>query len=292
VVSVIPAETPLKIMPLGDSITYGSEPGAYRADLYQLLVNANFNINYVGSETYNSVPWLPSPYQEGHGGYTIGQIYNGFLTWINEIPSPDIILLLIGTNDYGQNMAGAELYATNNLDQLVELIATSRPGAKLIVANLITRTDNTNTENAIETTFNPFVPGIVANHAAQGQQVYFVDMHSALGPSDLLSDNLHPNLTGYTKMAARWFNAITNIIPPPGSTNATVSVSATNVSFAYSGVPGFQYVTQRSTNLGGGEWLAISTNMAPTNGTFQVVDGFTDCGGTPPPAAFYKLLMQ
>lgn len=289
-VQVIPAETPLKIMPLGDSITYGSEPAAYRADLYQLLLNANFNINYVGSQNYNSVPWLPSPYQEGHSGYRIDQIYDGFLTWINEIPSPDIILLLIGTNDYGQYYYTDT--ATNRLDQLVQLICTTRPNAKLFVANLTLRTDVTNIETAIETTFNPFVPGIVANHVAMGQHVYFVDLHSALGQSDLRPDNLHPNPSGYSKMAAAWFNAITNVVTPPGSTNATLHVTKTNAAVTYLGVPGFQYVMQRSTNLASGSWVSVSSNTVPTNGVLQVIDGFNDCGGTPPPAAFYKLLMQ
>jgi lysophospholipase L1-like esterase len=294
-VSVIPSQTPLKIMPLGDSITYGSEPAAYRADLYQLLLGAYYNISYVGNETDNSVSWLPSPYQEGHSGYRIDQIYDGFLTWINTIPSPDIILLLIGTNDYGQNIANAEADATNHLDLLITRITTSRPNAKLFVSNLTLRADpgNPAIEAAIEATYNPYVPIIVSNHAALGQQVYFVNMHPALGTNDLLTkDFLHPNLSGYTKMAAVWFNAITNVIPPPGTTNATVCTTTTNTAINYLGIPGFEYVTQRSTNLGDGTWVSISTNILTTNGLLQVLDGFNDLGGNPPQAAFYKLLMQ
>ena len=180
-VIVVPPVSAMKIMPLGDSITYGQgAPGGYRAPLYQLLTAANFNVNFVGTQNNNPTAWLPQPNHEGHSGCRIDQIQSGFLTWVNSVASPDLILLLIGTNDYGQNYNTAT--ATNRLDQLITLIATNKPNAKLFVANLTLRTDNASTEAAIDTTFNPFVPGIVAKHAALGQQVYFVDMHSALAP--------------------------------------------------------------------------------------------------------------
>ena len=289
-VIIIPPVSPLKIMPLGDSITYGQGAlGGYRAPLYQSLTAANFNVNFVGTQNNNPTAWLPQPNHEGHSGYRIDQISSGFLSWVNSVPSPDIILLMIGTNDYGQNYDTAN--ATNRLDQLITLIATNRPNAKLFVANLTLRTDNAGTESAIENTFNPYVPGIVANHAALGQRVYFVDMHAALSASDLI-DNLHPNQSGYNKMAAAWLQAITRQVPPPGSTNAMINLNGTNATITYSSVPGFQYVTERSTNLNTGSWMAISTNTVPGNGIFQVNDGAVDLGGNLPAAAFYRLLLR
>src|SRR5208337_2107217 len=53
-IAAIPPVTPIKIMPLGDSITYGLyAPGGYRAPLYQQLANANFNVNFVGTQNNN-----------------------------------------------------------------------------------------------------------------------------------------------------------------------------------------------------------------------------------------------
>ena len=54
------------------------------------------------------------------------------------------------------------------------------------------------------------------------------------------------------------------------------------------GVPGFSYVTERSTNLT--DWVEISTNTAATNGVISVTDPFSDLGGNAPPAAYYRLL--
>jgi len=83
-----------------------------------------------------------------------------------------------------------------------------------------------------------------------------------------------------------------------GQTNAPVSVDTNGVvTVTFAGVPGFPYVVQRSTNLETGTgWVPISTNTAPTNGLFQVIDDFSDLNGgvpvppsTPPPSAFYEL---
>jgi GDSL-like Lipase/Acylhydrolase family len=288
-VRVIPVVMPIKIMPLGDSITDGFRAaGGYRAPLYLWLANSGFNFTFVGSQSDNSVSYLPYPDHEGISGSEINSVAAGFVGW-GEAYTPDVILLLIGTNDYGYNDDTAN--ATNRLDQLIELIATNQPNAKLVVANLTLRTDNASAESAIETTFNPFVPGIVASHAAMGQKVYFVDMHSVLGASDL-ADGLHPDQIGYDKLAAKWFTAITNIISPPPFPYPTLSMTTTNATLTYLGVPGFQYITQRSTNPAAGEWLSISTNTLPANGVLQLIDGFSDSGGTPPPAAFYRFSFQ
>jgi lysophospholipase L1-like esterase len=289
-VAAIPPSTPLRIMPLGDSITYGQgAPGGYRAPLYQSLAGTNFNVKFVGSQKNNPAAWLPSLDHEGHSGYRIDQIQSGFLGWVNSVANPDIILLLIGTNDYGQQYATPS--ATNRLDRLIWAIATNRPSAKLIVANLVLRTDNSNYENQIQAGFNRFVPAIVSSHAALGHRVSFVDMHSALGASDLI-DGLHPNQSGYNKMAAAWQKAILELIPAPGSTNASVMPSGTNCKLTYCGIPQFEYITQRSINLAPGSWLPISTNIAPAAGVFEVVDSFSNLAGAVAGSAFYRLIQQ
>lgn len=211
-VTVLP---PTRILPLGDSITWGQPvPGGYRLPLYQLLTSAGFNVDFVGNVTANGASGLPDSDHEGHQSYLINDIISNFPSWISTVSDPDIILLLIGTNDYGFNFDTAN--AINRLDQLISLIVATRPNAKVVVANVTLRTDDPNRNNLIQTTFNAYVPGVVANHAARGQQVYFVDMRSALQASDL-SDGLHPNQSGYNKMAAQWFNVVTNLFSPLGS---------------------------------------------------------------------------
>ena len=218
--TTLAAPPPLRIMPLGDSMTVGDYvPGGYRALLYQMLTNAGYTVVFVGSQTANSATNQISPNHEGHTAYRIEQIDAGLSALANSDPDPDIILLLIGTNDFAQNDEVA--YATNRLDHLISHIGLIRPAAKLIVADLLIRTDYLDLNEMIQTTFNPFVPAIVARHARLGQQVYFMPLCSSLGGSDL-SEGLHPNQRGYEKVAACWFNAITNLISPWGTTNLPV----------------------------------------------------------------------
>jgi hypothetical protein len=78
-----------------------------------------------------------------------------------------------------------------------------------------------------------------------------------------------------------------------GQTNVNLTVSSTNVTANFFGVPGFRYTVDRSTNLTQGlGWVPISTNTAPANGLMQVVDNFQDLGIPIPPvpaSAYYRL---
>ena len=76
----------------------------------------------------------------------------------------------------------------------------------------------------------------------------------------------------------------------PG-TNSITSITGGNPNTvtAY-GVPGFNYITERSTNLT--DWVNITTNTAATNGVINVIDSFSDLGSNAPPAAYYRLRWQ
>ena len=209
----VQAQTPpIRIMPVGDSITDGSPVGGgYRAPLYAALTAAGYNVDYVGTQTINPGT-LPEINHEGHSGWTIGGIDGGILGWFNVIADPDVILLHIGTNDSGDLSTAVARY-----DALVSKMATARPFAHIIATTLMKR-DGSGYTN-ITNLFNPYIPNLVTNQATVlGHRVTFLDMHAYLELSDM-ADGLHPNQTGYNKMADAWFTAITNIISPAGDLN-------------------------------------------------------------------------
>ena len=211
--SAAPAQNPpIRIMPLGDSITYGAgSAGGYRTPLYRLLTNLNFNVDFVGSQTTNPDANLPDLDHEGHSGWTIGGIDGGILGWFDAVADPDVILLHIGTNDSGGGNAFTNM--VSNLDALVTKMSLARPYAHIIVSSLLKRGEPNYT--AITNYFNPFIPGKVAAQQALGRRVTYLDMHAGLDLSDTY-DNLHPNQVGYNKMATNWVTAITNVISPSG----------------------------------------------------------------------------
>ncbi|NNC87866.1 MAG: hypothetical protein HKN82_05325 [Akkermansiaceae bacterium] len=202
----------LKIHPMGDSITNGaggtSGVGGYRGPLYTLLTNAGHAVDYVGTITTNSAS-LADMDHDGHGGWRIDQVDANVESWFNSIDDPDIILLHIGTNDFGQAFDTPN--AINRLDALLTKIAGLRPNAHIIVTNLLERDEPRNTQ--IQTQFNPYVEGVVNDHIAAGELVSFLDMRALVPLSDM-PDNLHPNQTGYDKMAAGWFDAIEAVLDP------------------------------------------------------------------------------
>ena len=227
---------PTRIMPLGDSITFGSSvAGGYRNKLYQTLTAAGYVVDYVGTQTGNGVGTLPDSDHEGHGGWNIGQLDANIAGWFGVIADPDVILLHIGTNDFGQNLDTPN--AINRLDALITKIATLRPYAHIIVTNLMERGEPQNTN--IQAQFNPHVQNRVNAQAALGRRVTFLDMRSAV-PLAEMPDNLHPGQAGYDHMADAWLPAVQAVIgtqgdsSPPAIARALGNVDRTHVAVTFS----------------------------------------------------------
>ena len=211
------------IMPLGDSITRGTAPtvpAGYRPRLYDDLTNAGYTFTFVGTQDGTATGDYTAAlvaagqqHHEGHGSYTIENIDANLASYLSAIPTPKYVLLMIGTNDFIGD-PNVESNAINKLDALIGHITASLPNAHLIVSNLTVRGEAAE-ESHIQTLFNPFVPDLVDAHAAKGEHVTFVDMHSVLTVSDLApGDNCHPNQAGFDKLGDAWFGAITAVPEP------------------------------------------------------------------------------
>ena len=198
-------EIRLKIMPLGDSITFGSPDSSasgYRRLLGTLLTKNGYSIDFVGSrQSGNGI--IPDPDNEGHPGWTISQIKEGIDSngWL-ETYQPDMILLHIGTNDLRQGNAPS---APGNLAALLDDILARLPHTRLIVAQIIPfRRGSDPTQRS----YNDAIARIVAS---KGPRVSMVDMQNILSSSDY-ADEVHPNASGYDKMARVWEAAIRAVV--------------------------------------------------------------------------------
>src|SRR5439155_9431122 len=84
---------PVRVMPLGDSITFGvgsSTGSSYRAALWDRLVGqAGYAVDYVGSQRSGA---LPDTDNEGHSGWRIDQIASNVDGWLATY-QPDVVLL-------------------------------------------------------------------------------------------------------------------------------------------------------------------------------------------------------
>ena len=200
----LPAADAVKIMPLGDSITrgwYGSiYYWGYRQPLYVNLTNGGYDFDFVGSQALGS---FPDPDHEGHDGWGADQILANLSTYLSA-HTPDIILLHIGTNDI--------TYGNQDVNEVNDILATIddySESATVILALIINR----NPYNYATTQFNEDVNNMALNRIASGDDIIIVDMESALNyPTDINWDGLHPNDSGYAKMAEVWYNALVDCL--------------------------------------------------------------------------------
>jgi hypothetical protein len=219
--------TACKILPLGDSITYGvNDEGdaGYRGPLFATAVAAGQKITFTGSlsDGPTTVSGQPFPMQnEGHSGWGISEVtpYSGGNAGIaTVIPTPafsgtsggtpDIILLHIGTNDQGSFPATQMI---SDLQGLLNKIITNAPNALIVVAQIIPLGYGT---NSVIMAYNQAIPGVVQSLAAAGKHIEVMDMYTGFNTSTMLgSDSIHPNAAGYQFMASHWYSVIGSLLP-------------------------------------------------------------------------------
>ena len=225
------AQTPIRIMPLGDSITHGvGAAGGYRLPLYIALENAGYTVDFIGSSTENPASGLGSEINhEGHSGWRVSHssigLYEHLYGWFEQIEDPHVVLIHAGTND--TNDPDFE-HCIDEMDAMITRIAECQPDAEIILTTLMKRGAEDLSDSryiAITNYFNPYVYPLVTNHVAQGHNVHYLDMHAYVELADM-DDNLHPNAVGYQKMADAWFPAITNIIGTSPANNRPAAMRA------------------------------------------------------------------
>lgn len=194
----------VKIMPLGDSITYGwgsSSGGGYRLPLWNELKAHGASVDFVGSQ--QNGPTTFDRDNEGHPGWKINQIAEKVVDWLLTY-QPQIILLHIGTNDFIRNDNPGQ--APARLSHLIDLITTTLPGTTVIVAQIIPLPRSARLNAEVEA-YNGTIPSIVRSKVALRKHVQYIDMHHAV-PPNLFPDLIHPNDAAYALMAQVWLHAL------------------------------------------------------------------------------------
>jgi lysophospholipase L1-like esterase len=209
------AAAPIQIMLLGDSITDGvgsADGSGYRRLLYHMLTTHGYSIRFVGNQANG--PYDYDRKHEGHSGYTAEQIrQNIYLEngdWLGKQPA-DIILLHIGTNDISQGIQNVS--KINDILNKIDLFEQNTGRAvTVILARIIQRAES---DPGYQPTFefNNAIENLALSRISAGDRLILVDMEGALNPSSDLIDVVHPNDSGYRKMAAVWLDAVTRVLP-------------------------------------------------------------------------------
>jgi len=154
---------PIRIMPLGDSMTEGvvqiplnpdhntsayphllnesnltvsEDRIAYRGKLWDLLKDGGYEVDFIGSnKTGQNYPTNGFDLNhEGHGGKLSEYLKNHINDWLSLNPA-DIILLHIGSNDGGHSTPIATSVA--NVQAILDTIFSKNPNTKVFVARII-----------------------------------------------------------------------------------------------------------------------------------------------------------
>ena len=175
-------------------------------------------ITFVGRQLNGPTNVAGELFPRGNEGYPGATINDGDNQLANRVEAavaaadPDIVLLMIGTNDVNGNVNNPP----DDLRNLIDRITNDAPEALLVVAQIVpTRTAATNTRVQA---YNATVATLVQESAAAGKHVALVDMFSAFVQNTsfataLLNDNLHPNDAGFVVMAETWYPAIEALLP-------------------------------------------------------------------------------
>lgn len=221
-----------RVMPLGDSITAGrislaegppeSLRGGYRKPLQDRLVASGFKFDFVGSMIHGyDLPDFDYNH-EGHGGYTAAEIAvglnpgEGVYNWLTANPA-DFVLLHIGTNGLDRNNY---LDVRTILDEIDRWEASPAGNPVTVILGLIIDQlippDYTQTNPEV-TIYNNNVLTMANQRIANGDDIVIVDHQTALTYPNDMGDDIHPgptaaNPTGYSKMAAVWFNKLSTVL--------------------------------------------------------------------------------
>ncbi|KAJ5193408.1 Lipase GDSL [Penicillium cf. viridicatum] len=191
-------------MPLGSSVTYGSESSdsnGYRRVLQQNLMSDGYIVDMVGSRKFGSIE---NNDNEGWRGFTIEQVANKAKRSVPRL-LPSLFTINVGSNDCVQDFEIET--AGRRISEMLEYLWTASSGSTVVLSTLLPNLDRRIESRVLR--INEEFLEIAKAKAVEGRKIIIVDMHGPGGPqiSDL-ADCTHPNDVEYAKMATIWRRGI------------------------------------------------------------------------------------
>ncbi|MER7404654.1 GDSL-type esterase/lipase family protein [Streptomyces sp. NPDC000070] len=206
-----PAADPVRVMPLGDSIT--GSPGCWRAVLWNRLLNSGYtDIDFVGTLPPQGCGQAHDGDNEGHGGELVTNAADqNLLPGRLAATRPDIVVMHFGTNDVWSSIAPDRILAAYT--KLVTQMRASNPDMRILVAQLIPMSPGSCAACAQRVVdFNARIPGWARATSTERSPITVVDQWTGFSTATDTYDGVHPNASGDDKIAARWFPALAAVL--------------------------------------------------------------------------------
>ena len=204
---------PIRVMPIGDSITEGQNGwNTYRYYLWTIIQANGLTVDFVGSRNGVLGGNAPNPDfdqdHEGHFSWRTDELLDyGFEIWSVQYPC-DVAMIHLGTNDMREGRSVGQTLA--NFTRIIELLRAANPKVVVLLAQIIPSSRN----NAEIEALNAAIPGYTQMVSTEESPVIPVDHHTGFSKSADLRDGVHPNDRGEQKMAGVWFNALAPYLIP------------------------------------------------------------------------------
>lgn len=205
---IVYASGKTRILPLGDSITYGQifhEPSfysGYRGFLAEGLEKAGIPALLVGTRID-----VLGRMHNGYPGMRIDEL-DARLPTIYNLTHPDITLLQIGTNDLWQRADAQTI--KNRLESILNTLQANAGEGRVLVATVppVCSLPPGGWQVTVPE-YNALLESAVATRHKTWKNLIFVDLSrlSSVGCADM-NDDKHPNNTGYRKMAQAWLSVL------------------------------------------------------------------------------------
>jgi acyl-CoA thioesterase-1 len=200
-----PSQDPVRIMPLGDSIT--GSPGCWRALLWQDLINTGYTgIDFVGTLAGQGCGFEYDGENEGHGGILATNMADG-----NQLPAwlsatnPDVVLMHLGTNDVWSARSTDTILAA--FTTLVGQMRENNPRMEILVAQIIPMDSARSCAECGQrvTDLNAAIPDWAASLSTDASPITVVDQWTGFDTTTDTYDGVHPNDAGNRKIAETWY---------------------------------------------------------------------------------------
>jgi Ca2+-binding RTX toxin-like protein len=172
-------------------------------------------INWVGTLQNYSLTHHFDRDHEGHGGWKISQIKNMINNNLFTYQPTDIVLLMIGTNDFLGSATAQD--ALNDLEALLNTLNRKVPEVKVFVSDIPPinpqgSKESANLQNAQQVAdFNAGMAMVVSQVASPN--IIYVTVGSQLDLEEINPDGVHPTKAGYEKMAHLWYEKLMRPLP-------------------------------------------------------------------------------
>ena len=208
---------PIRILPLGDSITQGGRQDrpeyTYRYPLFYMLKDAGYAVDFIGSLNTGLQPEAVWPDKngvpfdrdhEGHYGISTLEARKRLPDWMEKYAAPaDMALIHLGSNDY--DAANYDRAIITPLKEIIALLRQKNPNVVILVGHML---ESGRKARALR----PMIERMVREqHLPQSPVVsvaFYEGWISKPGPGSDTFDWAHPNPQGQQKMADKWFAAM------------------------------------------------------------------------------------